>query len=89
MKSYRMHGAHKSRNILCGKDQPRYRNGEQTKDAETKRTYKGVLFRYLTCIGNQCICSTKNLRHEGDPLRSMRSFDLTDPKQLAIAIQKT
>lgn len=84
-----MHGAHKSRNVLRGKDHPRYRNGERTKDAETERRDKGVMFRYLTDIGNHCNLFYKELKTRGRPPSRYAKLDLSDPEKLALAILKT
>jgi hypothetical protein len=87
--SCRMHGAHKSRNVPRGKDHPRYRNGERTKDAQTERRDKGVMFRYLTDIGNHCNLFYKELKTRGRPPLGYTHLDLTEPEQLALAILKT
>ena len=87
-KACRMHGAHKSRNVLSGKDHPRYRNGERTKAAETERIDKGVMFRYLTDIGNHCNLFYKELKTRGRPPLGYTHLDLTDPEQLAFAMMK-
>ena len=84
-----MHGAHRSRNILKGADHPRYKNGERTKDAQTERRDKGVMFRYLTDIGNHVGLFYTQLKTRGRPPSGYTQLDLTDPEQLAIAILKT
>ena len=88
-KSCRMHGAHKSRNVLREKEHPRYKNGERTKDAETERRDKSVMFRYLTDIGNHCNLFYKELKARGRPPAGYEKLDLTAPAQLAFAILKT
>jgi hypothetical protein len=88
-KACRMHGAHKSRNVLRGKYHPKYRNGERTKDAETERRDKGVVFRYLTDIGNHVGLFYTQLKTRGRPPSGYVNLDLTNSEQLAIAILKT
>ena len=88
-KACRTHGAHKSRNVPRGKDHPRYKNGERTKDAETERRDKGVMFRYLTDIGNHCNLFYKELKTRGRPPSRYAKLDLSDPEQLALALLKT
>ena len=87
--SCRMHGAHRSRNVLKGVDHPRYKNGERTKDAQTERRDKGVVFRYLTEIGNHVGLFYTQLKTRGRPPSGYSQLDLNDKEQLAIAILKT
>jgi len=88
-KACRMHGAHRSRNVLEGADHPRYKNGERTKDAQTERRDKGVMFRYLTDIGNHYNLFYKELKTRGRPPLGYTHLDLTELEQLALAILKT
>jgi hypothetical protein len=88
-KACRMHGAHRSRNVLKGVDHPRYKNGERTKDAQTERRDKGVVFRYLTDIGNHVGLFYTQLKTRGRPPSGYVQLDLNDKEQLAIAILKT
>jgi hypothetical protein len=88
-KACRTHGAHKSRNVLRGKDHPRYRNGERTKDVETGCRDKSVMFRYLTDLGNYCDLFYKELKTRGRPPAGYEKLDFTDPEKLALAILKT
>ena len=88
-KACRMHGAHRSRNVLKGVDHPRYKNGERTKDAQTERRDKGVMFRYLTDLGNHCNMFYRKINTLGRPPSGYVQLDLTDLEQLALAILKT
>lgn len=88
-KACRMHGAHRSRNVLEGINHPRYKNGERTKDAQTERRDKGVMFRYLTDIGNHCNLFYKELKTRGRPPLGYTQLDLKDPEKLALAIMRT
>ena len=87
-RSCRMHGAHKSRIVLSGADHPRYKNGERTKDAQTERRDKGVVFRYLTDIGNHVGLFYTQLKTRGRPPSGYMQLDLSDPEQLTLAILK-
>ncbi len=88
-KACRMHGAHKSKNVLRGANHPQYRNGEETLEAKAERSEKSVMFRYLTDLGNHCNMFYKKLKTRGRPPSGYTQLDLTDPEQLALAILKT
>lgn len=47
-----MHGAHKSRNVPCGRAHQKYRNGSETKKARAIRSEKSALFLYLRDLGD-------------------------------------
>ena len=85
----RMHGAHKSKNVLRGANHPQYRNGEETLEAKAERNEKSVMFRYLTDLGNHCNMFYKELKTQGRTPSGYARLDLTDPDQLALAILKT
>ena len=75
-----------------GKDRIRaahLKHGEETLAAKAERSTKSVMFRYLTDIGNHCNMFHKQLRTRGRPPSGYAHLDLTDPKQLALAIRKT
>ena len=48
----RMHGAHKSRNVLRGADHPQHRNGERTKVAEAEHRRASTVLLTLRDIGD-------------------------------------
>lgn len=48
----RMHGAHKSRNVLQGKDHPQYKNGERTKTREAEYRRTSTMLLTLRDIGD-------------------------------------
>lgn len=49
--SCRMHGAHKSRNVLRGADHPLYKNGEETQLSKSKRSTASLRLHRLEELG--------------------------------------
>ena len=88
-RSCRMHGAHKSRNVLRGVDHPRYKNGERSKAVEAEIRKKSTLLRYLVDVGNHVELFYKQLKNKGRPPLGYTQLDLKDPEQLALAIMRT
>ncbi len=66
-----------------------WKHGEETLQAKAERSIKSVMFRYLTDLGNHCNMFYKQIKTKGRPPSGYAQLDLTDPKQLAIAILKT
>ena len=87
--SCRMHGTHKSRNVLRGVNHPHYQTGGETLEANAMRTEKSEMFRYLTDLGNHCNLFYKEIKTKGRPPSGYEKLDLNDPEQLALAILKT
>ena len=87
--SCRMHGAHKSKNVLRGAKHPHYRTGEETLQAKATRSGKSEMFRYLTDIGNHCEIFYKVIKTRGRLPSGYKKLDLTDPEQFALAVLKT
>jgi hypothetical protein len=87
--SCRMHGAHKSKNVLRGVNHPQYKTGEETLEAKAIRSEKSEMFRYLTDIGNHCKLFYKEIKTRGRPPSGYEKLDLNDPEQLVLAIMKT
>ena len=87
-KACRMHGAHKSRNVLKGVEHPRYKNGERSKAVEAEIRKKITLLRYLVDFGNHVELFYKQLKIKGRPPLGYTQLDLKDPEQLAIAIMR-
>ena len=84
----RMHGAHKSRNVLRGANHPQYRNGERTKEFEEEHRESSTILLTLRDIGDHI-----NL-FNGDYTRGRKpkgyvKYDMNDPEQLALAILAT
>ena len=88
-KACRMHGAHKSKNVLRDAKHPQYKNGEETLEAKAERSEKSVMFRYLTDLGNHCNMFYRQIKTRGRPPSGYTQLNLTDPEQLALAILKT
>jgi hypothetical protein len=88
-RSCRMHGAHRSRNVLKGVNHPRYKNGERSKAIEAEIRKKSTLLRYLVDIGNHVELFYKQLKTNGRPPLGYTQLDLKDPEQLALAIMRT
>ena len=76
----------------AGKDRIRsahLKHGEETLEAKAERSAKSLMFRYLTDIGNHCNMFYKQIKARGRPPSGYAQLDLTDPKNLALAILKT
>lgn len=87
-KACRMHGAHKSRNVIRGADHPRYKNGERTKSSEENLRKSAIILLTLRDIGDHI-----NL-FNGDHTRGRKptgyvKYNMNDPEQLALAILAT
>lgn len=48
----RLHGSHRSKNVLKGKSHPQYKHGEETKDARAERSAMSAKLLYLRDIGD-------------------------------------
>jgi len=66
-----------------------FKHGEETLEAKAERSAKGVMFRYLTDIGNHVGLFYAQLKTRGRPPSGYAQLDLTDPEQLALAILRT
>ena len=87
-RSCRMHGAHKSRNVLQGKDHPQYKNGERTKTREAEYRRTSTMLLTLRDIGDH-LDMFNGPHARGRKPKSYVKFDLNDPAQLLLAIAKT
>lgn len=87
-KACRMHGAHKSKNILRGTAHPHYKNGEETTEAKAVRSRKSTMFLYLRDIGDSINLFSGGKTRGRKPSGYVK-LDMTDPEQLAIAITKS
>ena len=85
-KACRMHGAHKSKNVLRGANHPQYKNGKETKVAKAERSESSAAFRQLTDLGNHAGVFYKKLKILGRPSNNYKELDLSKPDQLAVAI---
>ena len=83
--SCRMHGAHRSRNVLQGEVHPQYKNGERTKEADAERSLTSTIFLTLRDIGDS-IGMFNGTHARGRKPNGYRKFDMNDPEQKAQAI---
>lgn len=88
-KACRMHGSHKSRNVLRGADHPQYKNGERTKAIEMEVRERSAILRYLIDIGNHVDLFYKKLKARGRPPIGYVKLNLNEPHQLMLAILAT
>ena len=65
------------------------KHGEETLEAKVERSEKSMMFRYLTDLGNHSNMFYKKLKTRGRPPSGYTQLDLTDPKNLVIAILNT
>lgn len=84
----RMHGAHKSRNVLKGIQHPRHTKGERTKEAENVYRSTSISLLTLRDIGDY-LKMFKGAHTKGRRPNGYIKFDLKDPAQLIQAIIST
>ena len=85
-KACRIHGAHKSRNVLQGANHPQYRHGGETKAA--RKTHQETLLRlaYLVAIGEH-IKMFVGPKSGGRKPANFLPLNLNNPEELALAIK--
>ena len=86
----RLHGSHRSKNVLKGANHPQYRHGEKTK--ESIKEHQKTLLRLHTLeeIGHHIKMFVEGSpRTRGRKPTGWEPLDLNDPNQLALAILKT
>ena len=88
-KACRMHGAHKSKNVLRGIKHPLYKTGEYSLKVKSERSEKNLTLKYLIDLGNHCDLFYKKLKSRGRPPNGYVRLDLDDLGQLIIAILQT
>ncbi len=66
-----------------------FKHGEETLEAKAERSAKSVMFKYLLDLGNHVGLFYKQLKTRGRPPSGYTQLNLTDPKQLAIAMLRT
>jgi hypothetical protein len=86
--SCRMHGAHKSRNVLRGANHPQYRNGERTKKSEEEHRKSSTILLILRDIGDH-IKLFNGDHTRGRKPKGYVKYDMNDPEQLALAVLAT
>ena len=86
--SCRMHGAHRSRNVLQGEDHPQYKNGERTKEAEAEHRRASVTLLTLRDIGDH-LNMFNGAHTRGRKPNGYIKYDTNKPEQLLLAIKAT
>lgn len=86
--SCRMHGAHKSRNVLRGVDHPQYKNGERTKESESEYRRVSTTLLTLRDIGDS-IGMFRGAHTRGRKPNGYRKLDTSNLGQLILRILKT
>ena len=84
----RMHGAHKSRNVLQGANHPQYRNAGQTRRERHERSEKSLQFALLEQLGWYLDMFT-GTKTRGRKPSGYRTMDLSDPSELSEIVLKT
>jgi len=87
-RSCRMHGAHKSRNVLRGEDHPNYKNGERTRKSEDEHRKSSIILLTLRDFGDH-INLFNGYHTRGRKPRGYLKYDMADPAQFALAILAT
>ena len=87
-KACRMHGAHKSRNVLRGADHPQYTNGDRTIESQKENSASLTRLRMLEQIGWHIKMFTGSKTHGRRP-NGYIQLDLNDPLQIGIAVLMT
>ena len=86
--SCRMHGAHKSRNVLRGADHPQYTNGNRTIESQKENSASLTRLRMLEQIGWH-IKMFNGGKTRGRKPNGYIQLDLNDPLQMAVAVLMT
>jgi hypothetical protein len=86
-KSCRMHGAHKSRNVLRGVDHPQFRHGNRTKEAQQNNSEALTRIRMLEQIGRHIKMFVGSQTRGRKPNGYMK-LNLNNPLHMVIAIIK-
>ena len=86
--SCRMHGAHKSRNVLRGANHRQYRNGERTKKSEEEHRKASTILLTLRDIGDHINLFTGDYTRGRKP-KGYVKYDMNDSEQLTKAILAT
>ena len=87
-KACRMHGAHKSRNVLRGANHPQYKNGERTKEAETEHRRAAIALLTLQDVGDSIGMFNSHIAKGRKPAGYIK-YDMNDPVEIAYAILST
>ena len=83
----RMHGAHKSKRVLRGKDHPQYKTGERTKLREAEHRKASILLLTLRDLGDSIGMFSGGYVRGRKPI-GYKKYEPTDPVEFAAAIYK-
>jgi hypothetical protein len=86
-KACRMHGAHKSKNVLRDKNHPQYKNGGETLEAKKNRSKKSATLLYLRDIGDT-VQLFNGIKTRGRKPKTYLKLDLTQPENMRYVIWK-
>ena len=86
--SCRMHGAHKSRNVLRGGDHQQYTNGNRTIESQKENSACLARLRILEQIGWHIKMFT-GVKTRGRKPNGYIQLDLNDPLQMGLAVLMT
>ena len=87
-KACRLHGSHKSRNVLRGKNHPNYKHGKRTKEAEADSRKTSIALLRLREIGDQLNMFNGGYSRGRKPNGYIK-YDLSRPGDLFVAILET
>ena len=87
-KSCRMHGAHKSRNVLRGADHSQYTNGNRTIESQKENSASLTRLRMLEQIGWHIKMFTGS-KTRGRRPNGYLQLDLNDPLKMGLAVLMT
>ena len=86
--SCRMHGAHRSRNVLRGKDHPKFKDGNETAEAKARRSENSAILLYVRDIGDS-IGMFHGAHTRGRKPKFYKAYDLTKPENMLTVLMKT
>jgi len=87
-RSCRMHGAHRSRNVLRDMDHHNYVNGQESKKSKTERSEKSAVLLYLRDLGDS-VEMFNGVHTRGRKPKGYTKLNMKDPQQLAIALLRS
>ena len=86
-KACRMHGAHKSRNVLQGANHPQYKNGTETKAVRAERSNASAKLLYIRDLGDN-IGMFNGTKTRGRKPNGYRKLNMDNPAQRGLALLK-
>lgn len=86
----RLHGSHRSKNVLKGKSHPQFRHGKRTKESIEEHQKTLLRLHTLEEIGHHIkLFAEGSPRTRGPKPKGWKFSDLDDPMQMAEAILET